>query len=235
MTRLERLLNIALMLSARRRLRAKDLSETFCVSLRTIYRDISSLQVSGFPIVGTAGDGYRLPSETRLRPIALDPDEALVLAMGAQLLDAIVDHSLKGRLKSAMAKLEAVLSPEAVQSVSDIHERLRIEPHSRITGPLALLLDAVNSQRVISMTYDGIARGLETKREIEPLGLVRYANVWLLPAFCRLRQELRTFRSDRITQIHLTTETFHIRPDHSFQDYIAMCKKEVDASSQKNS
>ncbi|VAX32186.1 hypothetical protein MNBD_NITROSPIRAE01-341 [hydrothermal vent metagenome] len=85
------------------------------------------------------------------------------------------------------------------------------------------------------MTYDGIARGLETKREIEPLGLVRYANVWLLPAFCRLRQELRTFRSDRITQIHLTTETFHIHPDHSFQDYIAMCKKEVDASSQKNS
>ncbi|VAX28208.1 hypothetical protein MNBD_NITROSPIRAE01-2358 [hydrothermal vent metagenome] len=226
MNRLERLLSIALMLSARRRLRASDLSEEFSVSLRTIYRDIAALQTSGFPIVGTAGDGYRLPSETRLRPIAFDPEEAEVLAMGARLLDPIVDNSLRARLQSAMSKLEAVLTPEAVQGVADLRERLISGPRSGVTGPLAIFLEAVNNRRILSITYDGIARGKKTTREIEPLGLVRYANVWLLPAYCLLRNDLRTFRSDRIIQIHLTTKTFCIRPGHSFKDYIAMSKKQ---------
>ncbi len=235
MNRLERLLSIALMLSARRRLRADDLAEQFSVSVRTVYRDVRSLQESGFPVVGTAGDGYRLPSETRLRPVAFDPDEAEALAMGVQLLDAVVDPLLKGRLQSAMAKLEAVLTPQAIQRMEGVRERLVIEPRSKISGPLAVLLEAVNIRQIVSITYDGIARGKETKREIEPLGLVRYANVWLIPAYCRLRQDLRTFRADRITRAKLTGTSFELRPGHMFKNYVEMCKNEADTSFQKTS
>lgn len=228
MNRLERLLSIALMLSARRRLRADDLAGQFSVSVRTVYRDIRSLQDAAFPVVGTAGDGYRLPSETLLRPVAFDPDEAETLAMGAQLLDAVVDPLLKGRLQSAMAKLEAVLTPQAIQRMEGVRERLVIEPRSKISGPLAVLLEAVNNRQIVSITYDGIARGKKTKRQIEPLGLVRYANVWLVPAYCRLRQDLRTFRADRIIRIRLTGTSFALRPGHTFKDYIRMCEEEAD-------
>ncbi|MBI3596583.1 MAG: WYL domain-containing protein [Nitrospirae bacterium] len=235
MTRLERLLSIALLLSARRRLRAEDLSEEFRVSLRTVYRDIRSLQETGFPIVGAAGDGYRLPPTTQLRPLAFDPAEAVALVMGARLLDSLVDSPLKGRLQSAIAKLEAVLTPEAIQRVAKIRDHLFIEPRARATGPLTVLLEAVNNRKVMAITYDGIARGERTRREIEPIGLVRYANVWLVPAYCRLRQDLRVFRADRIVETKLTEEEFKPRPGLTLQDYIKRCEEEVCASPSKTS
>lgn len=227
MTRLERLLSIALLLSARRRLRAEDLSGEFGVSLRTVYRDIRSLQETGFPVVGTAGDGYRLPPTTQLRPLAFEPDEAAALVMGARLLDSLVDAPLKGRLRSATAKLQAILTPEAVQRVGELRDRVVIEPRLQKSGPLASLLEAVNNRKVVAMTYDGIARGERTRREIEPIGLVRYANVWLVPAYCRLRQDLRVFRSDRIVEAKLTGEEFKPRPGLTLQDYIKRCEEEA--------
>jgi predicted DNA-binding transcriptional regulator YafY len=227
MTRLERLLSVALLLSARRRLRAEDLSEEFKVSLRTIYRDLRALQESGFPVVGTAGDGYRLPPTTQLRPMAFDPAEAEALVMGAKLLDVLVDSPVKDRLRSATAKLEAVLTAEAIERVAKIRDRIFVEPRSRTSGPLAVLLDAVNDRKVLAITYDGIARGEITKREIEPIGLIRYANVWLVPAYCRLRKDVRVFRSDRIVKAKWTGEEFKPRPGLTLQDYIKKSEEEA--------
>ncbi|MEW6681903.1 MAG: WYL domain-containing protein [Nitrospirota bacterium] len=228
MTRLERLLGIALLLSARRRLRADDLASHFSISLRTVYRDVRALQASGFPVVGTAGDGYRLPPTSQLRPLALDPQEAEALAVGARLLAGLADAPLKDRLKTAMAKLEAVLPPAAIDRVADVSEKVVVEGSRSATGPLATLLEAVNDRRVVDLTYDGIARGEVTRREIEPLGLVRYANVWLIPAYCRLRDDLRVFRADRILGAKLTASTFTPRPGLSLKDYLH--KAEIEAA-----
>lgn len=227
MTRLERLLGIALLLSARRRLRAGDLAGHFSISLRTVYRDVRALQASGFPVVGTAGDGYRLPATSQLRPLALDPQEAEALAVGARLLAGLADAPLKDRLKTAMAKLEAVLPPAAIDRVADVREKVVVEGSRSATGPLATLLEAVNDRRVVDLTYDGIARGEVTRREIEPLGLVRYANVWLVPAYCRLRDDLRVFRTDRVLTAKLTGESFTPRPGLSLKDYLSKCEVEA--------
>ncbi|MBI1820610.1 MAG: YafY family transcriptional regulator [Nitrospirae bacterium] len=235
MTRLERLLSVGLLLSARRRLRAGDLAEQFEVSLRTVYRDIQALQDAGFPVVGTAGDGYRLPPTTQLRPLAFSPDEAEALTTGARLLDSLVDSSLKDRLRSAIAKIEAVLSSEALARVAESRDRVLIKSPDRVTGPMGLLLEAVNRRKVLAITYDGIARGKKTKREVEPLGLVRYANVWLIPAYCRLRQDLRVFRADRIIEARQTEATFTPRPGLTLQDFIRLCEKEAFSSPSKNS
>jgi predicted DNA-binding transcriptional regulator YafY len=227
MTRLERLLSIALLLSARRRLRAEVLATEFAVSLRTVYRDLRALQEAGFPVVGAAGDGYRLPPTSQLRPLALDPTEAEVLAVGARLLAPLLDAPLKERLQSAMAKLEAVLSPEAIQRVVEMRDRVAIVPSAEKTGPLAILLGAVNNRQVVAMTYDGIVRGKKTKREIEPLGLVRFSRGWMVPAYCRLRSDLRVFRVDRIIEVRPTGEIFAPRQGLTFQDYIRICEEEA--------
>lgn len=227
MTRLERLLNMALVLSARRRLRAWELAEEFGVALRTVYRDVRALQQAGFPVVGTAGDGYRIPAASQLRPLALEPGEAEVLVMAARLLDALVDASLKDRLRSAVPKLEAVLSPAAIQRVQEQRDRVVIEPRNRPSGPLATLLEAVNARRVATIAYDGLARGERTHRAIEPIGLVRYANVWLVPAYCRLRDDLRVFRADRVVDAQLTPERFTPRPGLTLTDYIRTCEREA--------
>jgi predicted DNA-binding transcriptional regulator YafY len=83
MPRLDRLLAIALHLGSRRRLVARELANRFGVSLRTIYRDVSALVAAGFPVEGTAGDGYRLVQDGYLRPLALAPDEAEAIALAA--------------------------------------------------------------------------------------------------------------------------------------------------------
>jgi predicted DNA-binding transcriptional regulator YafY len=229
MTRLERLLGIALMLSARRRLKAQDLAREFEVGLRTVYRDVHALQEAGFPIVGTAGDGYLLPAGSQLRPLALDPGEAEALVMGARLLETLADARLREQLKSAGLKLEAVLGPEAVRRVRD-HQSTVLMPslRPREPGPLSLLLQAVKERRVLRVRYHGVVRGGTTEREIEPLGVVRLGEVWLVPAYCRLREDLRAFRVDRMLKAEATGEAFEPRPGLGLEDFIRLKEQEPD-------
>src|SRR5262249_17975274 len=119
MKRLDRLLSIALLLSARRRLKAAELAARFEVTLRTVYRDARAVPEAGFPVVGSAGDGYLLPPGSQLRPLALEPAEAEALTIGGRLLETLADAALRARLQSAMTKLEAVLAPEAVRRLRE--------------------------------------------------------------------------------------------------------------------
>jgi predicted DNA-binding transcriptional regulator YafY len=227
MTRLERLLGMALSLSARRRLKAEDLARRFAVSLRTVYRDVRALQEAGFPIVGTAGDGYLLPGGSQLRPLALQPGEAEALVMGARLLEAVSDAGLRGKLRGARLKLEAGLGPEAVRRVRD-HESTVLMPAlgSRDPGPLSLLLAAVRDREVVRIRYHDVARGQASEREIEPLGLVRLGEVWLVPSYCRLREDLRVFRVDRMLKAEATGEGFGLRPGLSLEDFVRQKERE---------
>jgi len=221
MKRLDRLLGIALLLSARRRLKAEDLARRFSVSLRTVYRDMRALQDAGFPVAGAAGDGYLLPPGSQLRPLALEPAEAEALFLGARLLDTVADDRLKARLQRASAKLEAALGPEAVRGVRDQESAVLIPSLSpRDPGPLSLLLESVKRRSVVAIRYHGVRRGLPTERHIEPLGLVRLGDVWLVPAYCRLRADLRVFRVDLMLAAEATGERFTIRPGLSLEDFV---------------
>jgi predicted DNA-binding transcriptional regulator YafY len=227
MRRLERLLAIALLLSARRRLRAEELASHFRISLRTVYRDLRALQDTGFPVAGMPGDGYVLPPTSQLRPLALDPGEAEALVMGARLLERVVDDDLRHRLRTAVAKLEAVLPAPSMRRVRESRERVVMPDLSRRQpGPLSLVLQAVGDRQVVEIRYDGVARGETTRREMEPLGLVRLEPLWLVPAYCRLRRDLRVFRADRILEARLTGERFEPRPGLTLDDFV---RRERDA------
>jgi predicted DNA-binding transcriptional regulator YafY len=227
MKRLERLLGMALLLSARRRLRAVELADRFEVSLRTVYRDVRALQDAGFPVAGTAGDGYLLPAGSQLRPLALDPAEAEALALGARLLDTAADGPLRDRLRAGTAKLEAILTPEAMRRLRDRESTVLMpKPTTRETGPVSLLLEAVNDRRVVHLVYQGLARSEPTRRDIEPLGLVRLGEVWLVAAYCRLRQDLRVFRADLIAKARLAGETYAPRAGLTLEDFVRLKKQE---------
>ncbi len=228
MKRLERLVGIALMLSARRRLRAEDLARHFRVSVRTVYRDVGALQEAGFPIAGAAGDGYLLPPGSHLRPLALEPAEAEALVMGARLLETMADEALRARVRRAIPKLEAVLSADAVRRLREQEESVLMPAgfRSQAPGPLSLILEAINERHVVEITYNGPAREAVTRRAIEPLGLVRFSEGWMAPAYCRLRQDLRVFRTDRMLEARFTGERFEPRPGLTLQDLIERKRRE---------
>ena len=218
---MDRLLGIALLLSARRRLKAEELAEEFGVSLRTVYRDVRALEQAGFPVVGSAGDGYRLPPGSQLRPLNLDPGEAEALLIGARLLERSADETLQDRLKGAVAKLEAVLPPESVRRLGDSRARVIMPAfRSRPAGPLTLLLEAIQKRAVVGIVYQGLAREESTRRSIEPLGLVRLGETWVVPAYCRLREGLRTFRADLMLEARLTGESFEPREGFGLEDVV---------------
>ena len=200
MRRLERLLAIALFLGARRRVRATDVAERFGVSLRTVYRDMQSLVLAGFPLEGNAGDGYRLSQEAYLRPLAFDEDEAEVLAVGARALAASVEGRMREALARATSKLQAALRPAARRRVAQLESRIVVPEFVRSTAPRAEMLEAIREQRAATIDYVEPRNGKPSRRTIEPVGLVCRGDAWWLVAWCRMRKDARAFRVDRISR-----------------------------------
>ena len=210
---------MALALSSRKRLRAEDLQREFNVSLRTVYRDLRALAEAGFPVEGTPGDGYVVASAAQLKPLTLTSDEAEALLVASRLLEAGGDEALRARLLSAVVKLESALSTEAARRLRQSRRKV-LSVEGRRAIPLAAILAAINDRHVIDIEYDGIARGERTSRTIEPLGLVRFGEVWHLAAYCRLREDLRVFRADRIHALLTRNEQYEDRPGLSFEDFV---------------
>lgn len=219
MLRLERLLAIALFLGSRRRVVARDVAEKFAVSLRTVYRDVKALIEAGFPISGTAGDGYRLSGEAYLRPLALTADEAEALAIAAHGYGASSAGALKDALSCATTKLESALDQGARGRVRGLSRRVVVPAFARSFAPDAEMLGAIRDGRAAKIAY-APAGARPTRRTIEPLGLVCRGDAWWLVAYCRLRRDARAFRVDAITSWE-TTAPFPPREGFSFADVIA--------------
>lgn len=221
MPRPSRLLSLALFFSSRRRMRAEDAAEQFGVSVRTVYRDIAALEEAGFPIIGTPGDGYHLASGAHLRPLAVTPEEAEALVVAARLLLQGADETLSAQLSSALLKLEAGLPTEAMARVKRQYVTVRVPESKTGQGPLSIILDAIHHRRVLQLSYAGVKRQATTERAVEPLGMVRAGTFWLVAAWCRLRNDVRVFRSDRILATTVTGETFTPRPGATMEELVA--------------
>lgn len=220
MKRLNRLVSLALLLSARRRLTAEEAARHYGISVRTVYRDLAALEDAGFPLTGTPGDGYTLAEGAQLKGLAVTPDEAEALVLAARVLQRDADDTLAATLQGAVAKLESTLSMDARRRLKTHRATVRVSGGARKVGPLSLLLDAINHRRVLHLVYDGIGRGETTERDVEPLGLLRFTDSWMMPAWCRLRGDVRIFRSDRVRRATPTGETFAEREGFTMEDLV---------------
>jgi predicted DNA-binding transcriptional regulator YafY len=211
MRRADRLFLIIHALRGRRTaLPARNLAETLGVSLRTVYRDVADLQLSGVPIEGEAGVGYVLRKGSDIPPLMFTADELESLVVGTRFVRAFAGDRLAAGAQAALLKIEAVLPP-------DLRERAA---RTRIYAPtwrdaqsaaFAALIDrlhaAIGDSRVLQLEYCDEG-GKPSKREIEPLCLAFWGGKWTLGAWCRLRADFRNFRPDRIAALDETGEVF---------------------------
>lgn len=226
MNRVDRLVAIALRLQSRRVVRAEDLADHFEISVRTIYRDLAALGEAGVPIVGEAGVGYSLMKGYHLPPVMFTAEEASALFMGAKLVDHLTDASLRKQMETALLKIRSVL-PRDRQDYLD-----RLERSTAVIGrgsdsiprlaseTLIPIQRALAERRVLALDYQGGQRREVTKRTVEPLGLIYYSDNWHLIAHCRLRQDVRDFRTDRILKLQLQNEVFSGHADFSLKRYL---------------
>lgn len=189
---------------------ARWLAEKFEVSSRTIERDLSALQQSGVPIWAEPGrtGGYCLDPAHTLAPLGLTVDEALAVMVA---LGTMVTSPFRDAAKSALRKVVAVTDDRSLEETVALATRIHLLTEERPNEAPRELADALRTGHVLQIAYtdrDGVA----TVRQVEPMGFVGKGGDWYLIAWCRLRDGLRAFRGDRITEATPTNERPPRRP-----------------------
>lgn len=226
-TRLSRLVALLTLLQTKRILTAPDLAQRFSVSTRTIYRDIRTLESAGIPVVTLEGKGYAMLDGYRLPPVMFSRDEAIALLTAEKLAAQLTDATTAQRSGAAMDKLRAALRRSDRDHLENLAPHILVlEPPGQPNRPNSYqqLVTAVTAHLVVDMDYFAAETGLATNRKIEPIGLY-LSQHWHVVAYCRLRQEFRDFRLDRIQNLMLTQETFTARPETLQQYWIDAAKR----------
>lgn len=182
------------------------LAERFEVSVRTIERDISALQQAGTPIWSEPGrtGGYCLDPLTSLPPVNFTPSEAVAMAIA---LEAMSGTPFERSAHSALQKLVAAMPGNDVDAARKLAARVHLLGGRVSLPPVpSLIADALSVGRVLRISYQDRG-GVETTRDVEPLGYVGKTANWYLIGWCRLRGGIRAFRTDRISSSITTAET----------------------------
>jgi predicted DNA-binding transcriptional regulator YafY len=211
MNRIDRLNAILIHIQGKPKVRLEELEDRFDVSRRTIFRDIRSLLEAGVPIGGDAGEGYFIVDGYHLPPVVFNKEEASALLLGEKFIEINADQQTIDLFREAMYKVKAVLRYSDKEFLEMLEQKISIRPHSHEEHlPNAHLMEiqqAIATNHVLRIEYHANYSDAITKREVEPLGMVFYSNRWHLIAHCRLRDDLRDFRADRIRIIRMVFDT----------------------------
>lgn len=217
MNRFDRIAAILVQLQARRVVRGPALAAQFEVALRTIYRDLHTLAQAGVPLCGEPGVGYSLAEGYRLPPVMFTREEATALLTAEKLAAGLTDDHTARLSAAAMDKLRAVLRQPDRDYLEDLSPHIQVlrraplPPAPGGADAHQRLLAAIATARVVRLQYHDGA-GAATERDVEPIGLY-LGQHWHAVAYCRLRQEFRDFRLDRIEQLQVLDVAFAPRTE----------------------
>ena len=209
MSRSERLLDLIQILRRHRRpVTGALLASKLGVSLRTLYRDIATLQSQGASIEGEPGVGYLLRPGHMLPPLMFSEEELEALVLGSRWVATRADARLGEAARDALAKIAAVLPVDLRDSLDA--SALLVgpgEPATLAGIEPAWIRGAIRSECKVDIVYrDG--RADESARTIWPFALGFFDNVHVLVAWCELRQDFRHFRTDRIAKLAVTGQRY---------------------------
>jgi len=206
MKRLTRLSAILLQLQTKSVVSSGHLAEKFQVSVRTIYRDIRVLEQIGVPIVSSEGKGYSLAEGYKIPPIMFSEEEASALITAGQLLRLNKDSSLIIAFDQVVNKVKAVLNYTAKEKLELLSTRVAVSPmhiEPSTSSSLALIQNALTSFTLLRIRYQAEGKAEDTGRLVEPFAFYYSGQQqWTLIAYCRLRNDFRMFRLDRISEVY---------------------------------
>ena len=227
MTRLTRLTTILLHLQSKRVVTAQELADRFDVTQRTIYRDIRALEEAGVPITGEAGKGYSLVEGYRVPPVMFTEQEINALLTAQQYFQKNADKSAYNDFANVVTKIKAIMRYSEKEKAEKLEDRLYIHPNNQTneTNLLSTIQLAITNCRALKIKYHANHNDTITDRFIEPLGVYLYKENWIMVAHCRLRNEFREFRIDRILNLTATADAFPDR-DFTLEEYFkSICEK----------
>lgn len=222
MAKWDNMLKILWMLRSRN-MTAEQLADDLEMSVRTVYRYIDALCASGVPIIAEPGHdgGYSLPGSFKQAPLFFEPAE-LKAVLHAALFAQGAGYPLEDDLQRALQKIQLYHSEKQPDDWERQMRGMDILPSSQqqsLKPALQLLEKSVADGLTVRVHY---AKNAETEpelRELDPYGLAYRSNKWYIAAYCHRRQDVRTFRVDRMQQLVVTGRTFHIPQDFAVKTY----------------
>ncbi|RZJ68019.1 MAG: YafY family transcriptional regulator [Flavobacterium sp.] len=216
--RFDRIVSILIQLQSKKIVKAQELADRFDVSLRTIYRDIRTLEASGVPIYSEAGIGYSLVDGYRLPPVMFTREEASSFIAAEKLMQQFTDKELGENYASAMFKLKSVLRSAEKDLVEEIGSKVLVRNFNeskehRAPNALASIFRSIGEKLQVKLLYEAISADEPNERLVEPVGVFHENTFWYIFGYCHLRKDYRQFRTDRIHDIRLTENKFELEHD----------------------
>lgn len=213
MNRIDRISAILIQLQSRRVVKAADIAERFNISLRTVYRDVKTLEEAGIPLIGEAGVGYSIMDGYRLPPVTFTKEEATAFLTAEKFVEKLTDAFTIANHKSAMYKIRAILRNDEKDLLEDIDSNIHVfknrsQPQATGNNYIQAILNSISQKQVLCIDYFANHSQENTKREIEPVGIFFMDGYWHLIAYCLLRKDYRDFRTDRIKSLLLTGKSY---------------------------
>lgn len=219
MRRADRLFQIVQYLRSRRLTKAAWLAEQLQVSVRTIYRDIQDLSLSGVPVEGEPGVGYMLRQPMHLPPLMFDRSEIEALVVGLRMVKSYADPELQRAADSVLAKVHGIL-PADLRNELNSNRMFAPSVHSYPVHWLFDIREAIRHRHKLTLWYRTEDQR-ETRRQVRPLGLFFWGQVWTLSAWCELRNDFRTFRVDRLQHLQHSADGFEHEDGKRLEDLLA--------------
>ena len=224
MRKAQKLFQLTNLIRVKQPITAEQIAEELGVSTRTVYRYIDDLSVSGIPVYGIVGVGYRLDESFELPPLTLTDSELDALLLGIKMVSTWTGDTLSESAKSLAHKINTVL-PDNMKNQNaayiDAPDLLLREPER---SKWDLLYQLIKQHRVATLHYE-TPDGSQNQRDVYPLGLLYWGSKWTTACWCNLRQDFRSFRVDRIQSIKAHETVFQETEQISFQQYLVTVKK----------
>lgn len=222
--RLARLTAMIIQLQSKRIVTAKDIAEKHGVSIRTVYRDIRTLEMSGIPVVTEEGKGYSMMEGYNMPPVMFTEAEAHAIVTAEQLMLANKDRSLVEHYQSAVVKVKAILKLRQKDQTELLGNRIQVranQSRERTSNCLMDLQSALTKFQVVNIRYLSLEHVL-SERVIEPFALYTTKENWVLVAFCQSKKAFRAFRLDCVQDLQLTGERFEPHK-MTLEEYLKKC------------
>lgn len=201
---------------------AAQLCEHISISQRTLMRDLAELRESGVPIQSERGRGGGISLDGRwgVSRLSLSSQEVIALLLALAVAETLKSPILLDNLSSVRNRMASAFPYEQRRQIEKLRSRILIGDHaspavlSRYTTPLKSNMSDINLSfmelRKIKIRYESEKQEV-TERLIEPQILLLNWPVWYLLSFDELRNDVRLFRTDRITQANITDSRFKVR------------------------
>lgn len=222
MTRTERLLTLLQVLRTYRYpVSGQRLSERLNISLRTLYRDIATLQAQGAEIEGEAGVGYILKPSFFLPPLMFSQIEIDALLLGTRWVSQYGDAPLSKAATDALSKITEVL-PKNIKNEMNAFA-LRVGPpaqESLAKEDLTILREAIRNQKKVHLNYQS-QEGKRSQQIIWPFTIGYFTDSRVLVAWCEKQHDYRHFNTSGIISAEVLNERFSKSRDSLFCEWQA--------------